>query len=97
MRGLAGLIVATGMMLAASAASAQRFDPAYPVCMEVYGSDGSVLNCFFTSMEQCKEGARGTAGICQNNPYYKPLPAEAAPMAEPAPTPSPAPVKKKKR
>jgi len=96
MRGLAGLIVAAGMMLAASAASAQRFDPAYPVCMEVYGSDGSVLNCFFMSMEQCKEGARGTAGICLNNPYYKPPP-EATPVAEPAPTPSPTPAKKKKK
>jgi len=96
MRGLAGLIVATGMMLAASAALAQKYDPAYPVCMEVYGSDGSVINCFFTSMEQCKEGARGTAGICLNNPYYKPA---AAPAAEAAPEPAPSPTlaKKKKR
>jgi hypothetical protein len=97
MRGLVRLIVGAGLLLAASPAWAQRYDPGYPVCMELYGADGSVMNCFFTSMEQCKEGARGTAGICQNNPYYKPPPAEAAPAAEPAPTPSPAPVKKKKR
>ena len=97
MRSLIGLIVAIGMMLAPSAASAQRYDPSYPVCMEQYGADGSVMNCFFTSMEQCKEGARGTAGICLNNPYYRAPPAEPASAAEPAPAPSPTPAKKKKR
>ncbi len=86
------------MALAASSASAQRYDPAYPVCMEQYGADGSVMNCFFTSMEQCKQGATGTAGICLNNPYYRAPPPEVTPAAaaEPAPAPSPTPVKKKK-
>jgi hypothetical protein len=97
MRGLVRLIVGTGMLLAASAASAQRYDPAYPVCMEQYGADGSVINCFFMSMEQCKAGVGGTAGLCFSNPYYKPPPAEVTPVAEPAPAPAPTPVKKKKK
>jgi hypothetical protein len=40
--------------------------------MEVYGADGSRIECFFTSMEQCKLGT--TAGMCFNNPYYVPPP-----------------------
>ena len=97
MRGLVRVVVAAGMVFAASSAWAQRYDPSYPVCMEQYGENGSVMNCFFMSMEQCKEGNKGTAGVCLNNPYYKPPPPEPAPVAEPAPAPSPAPAKKKKK
>jgi hypothetical protein len=63
--------------------------------MEQYGADGSVMNCFFTSMEQCKGSSQSMAGICLNNPYYKPPPAEVTPVAEPAPAPAPAKKKKK--
>jgi len=97
MRGFVRLIAGTVIVFAASPAPAQRYDPSYPVCMEQYGADGSVMNCFFTSMEQCKQGATGTAGVCLNNPYYKPPPAEATPVAEPAPAASPIPMKKKKK
>jgi hypothetical protein len=95
MRGLARAIVGTGVLLAAPSAWAQRYDPGYPVCMEQYGADGSVMNCFFTSMEQCKGSSQSMAGICLNNPYYKPPPAEVTPVAEPAPAPPPAKKKKK--
>jgi hypothetical protein len=96
MRGLVRLIVATGMVLAASPASAQRYDPAYPVCKEVVDGEGARMECFFTSMAQCKEG-QGTPGTCLTNPYYKPPPPEPTPVAEPAPTPTPTPAKKKKK
>jgi hypothetical protein len=94
MRGVVRLIVGTVIMFAASPASAQRYDPAYPVCREVVDADGARMECFYTSMEQCKQGGQGSAGTCLNNPYYKPPPAEAAPVAEPAPTPAPPPAKK---
>jgi hypothetical protein len=98
MRGLVCLIVGTGMMLAASSASAQRYDPAYPVCMELNDDNGTRMECMFTTMEQCKEGAKSMPGSCFNNPYYKPSAAPAAEAApEPTPSPSPAPVKKKKK
>ena len=95
MRGLVRAIVGTGLLLATSSAWAQRYDPSYPVCMEQYGADGSVMNCFFTSMEQCRGSSQSMAGICLNNPYYKPPPAEVMPVAEPAPAPPPAKKKKK--
>jgi hypothetical protein len=95
MRGLVRAIAGTTLLLAASSASAQRYDPAYPVCMEIADGEGSRIECFFTSMEQCKEGAKGMPGSCFNNPYYKLPPAAVTPVAEPAP--APAPVKKKKK
>jgi hypothetical protein len=71
--------------------SAGRYDPDYPVCMEAYGMNGSRIECFFTSMEQCKLGASGTSGTCFNNPAYVPLPADAAAaQTEPAPSAKPA-------
>ena len=72
--------------------SAGRYDPDYPVCMESYGADGSVIQCFYTSMEQCKISASGSPGTCFNNPSYvpPPAPAAAAPQTEPAPPAKPA-------
>jgi hypothetical protein len=88
MRGLVWLILGTGIVFAASPASAQRYDPAYPVCMEVYGSDGSRIECFYTSMAQCKGGAGGgVPGLCFDNPYYVTPPAEPASAAQTAPAP----------
>ena len=76
MRGLVWSVLGIGMMFAASPASAQTYDPNYPVCMEAYGSDGSHIECYFTSMAQCKEGTVGFPGVCFNNPYYKAPPVE---------------------
>jgi hypothetical protein len=99
MRGLVGLI-GLGMVFAVSSAWAQRYDPSFPVCMEVAEENGSHMECMFTSMEQCKEGAKGMPGSCFNNPFYRPPPApavEAASEPAPTPTPSPTPAKKKKK
>jgi hypothetical protein len=95
MRGLVLLTAATSIVFAASPASAQRYDPAYAVCKDVVDGDGERMECFYTTMEQCKQS--GPGGTCLNNPYYRPTPAAATPAAEPAPTPSPAVAKKQKR
>jgi Protein of unknown function (DUF3551) len=97
MRDLTRLVVGTVIVFAASPAAAQRYDPAYPVCMEIADGEGSRIECFFTSMEQCKEGAKGMPGSCFNNPTYKPPPAEVTPAVAPASAPSPIPMKKKKK
>lgn len=98
MRGSLRSMVGTAIMFAAMPASAQRYDPSYPVCMEIADGEGSRIECFFTSMEQCREGAKGMPGTCFTNPYYKPSAAPAADVApEPAPAPTPTPAKKKKR
>ena len=95
MRWLVLLIAATSIVFAASPALAQRYDPAYPVCKDVVDSDGERMECFYTTMEQCKQS--GPGGTCLNNPYYRPSPAAATQATEPAPAPSPAATKKQKR
>jgi hypothetical protein len=94
MRGLVRLVIATGIVFAASPASAQRYDPAYPFCAELADENGSRMECFYVAMEQCKEATKGMPGTCLKNPFYKP---SAAAEPEPTPTPSPTPVKKKKK
>jgi Protein of unknown function (DUF3551) len=97
MRNPVRLILGAGMLLAASSASAQRYDPAYAFCADLADENGSRMECFYTSMEQCKEASKGMPGSCLKNPFYKPPPPEPTPVAEPAPSPSPAPLKKKKK
>ncbi|MBR0969313.1 MULTISPECIES: DUF3551 domain-containing protein [Bradyrhizobium] len=70
-------------LLGAADASAQRYDPAYPVCMHRYtggglgGGGGDYFDCSFTSLPQCRATASGLAATCDLNPYYafnEPLP-----------------------
>jgi len=55
--------------------------------MEVNDSSGPHIDCWFTSMEQCKNGSTG-AGSCFVNPYYKPPPPEPAAKSNPPATKS---------
>jgi hypothetical protein len=68
---LATLIIAT--LAAAGPARAQTYDPAYPVCMHVYGRI-VYYDCRFSSIPQCKASASGRAGQCDVNPYFAGLP-----------------------
>jgi hypothetical protein len=67
-------IIAIGTCLAAAPASAQTYDPRYPVCMHVFsaGPDGGGdwYDCSFTSIPQCRATASGRAASCDVNPYY---------------------------
>jgi hypothetical protein len=67
---LAGGVVLGGAVLAATPASAQAYDPRYPVCMTVIEWGGSHIDCSFTSIPQCKASAAGRAGQCNVNPFY---------------------------
>jgi hypothetical protein len=65
-----------------------RFGTDYPVCMEATdGGGGTHVECSYTSIEKCREGAVGTPGTCFKNPSYVPPPLEpASAQTEPAPT-----------
>ena len=69
MRILAGLIV-TLAILAAAPAKAQTYDPAWPVCMQVYSKGANFITCGYTSLEQCRATASGRSAMCMLNPYY---------------------------
>ncbi len=68
MRILALAIFAIGM-LSIAPATAQTYDPAYPVCLHVYGRL-NYYECRYTSLPQCNASASGRAAQCDINPYF---------------------------
>jgi hypothetical protein len=68
MRILALAILAIGMVSIRPAA-AQMYDPAYPVCLRVYGP-ASYYECSYTSLPQCNASASGRSAQCVVNPYF---------------------------
>lgn len=71
MRSLTSAIVVVGTLLALASASAQTYDPRYPVCMHVYGElEGERMDCDFTSLAECAASASGRPATCLINPYY---------------------------
>jgi hypothetical protein len=71
MRILALAILTIAMASAAPSARAQTYDPAYPVCLQVYqGFNDYYFECAYTSLAQCNMSASGRAAQCIVNPYY---------------------------
>ena len=65
------LILAIAAVLTATPASAQTYDPRYPVCLQVYqGFVDYYFECGYTSLAQCNMSASGRAASCVVNPYY---------------------------
>jgi hypothetical protein len=69
MRILALAILAIGTVSAGTAA-AQTYDPAFPVCLHVYGRGANYYECRYTSLAQCNLSASGRAAQCVVNPYF---------------------------
>lgn len=72
-RALAALTTLTAATMSLSApARAQTYDPAYPVCLQVYqgGIADYYFECGYRTMEQCQASASGRAAQCVVNPYY---------------------------
>jgi len=69
MRKLAIAILATATVSMAAPAAAQTYDPAYPVCLHVYGRV-TYWECRYSSLAQCAGSASGRAAQCEINPYY---------------------------
>jgi hypothetical protein len=66
-------LTAIATLFVAADASAQTYDPRYPVCMHVYslgGRGGDFFDCSFTSLPQCQATASGRSASCDPNPYY---------------------------
>ena len=73
MRAGACTILGIGVILIATPvwAAGGRYDPDYPVCMEAISSEGTRIDCMYTSMEQCRQGTYGSSGTCFNNPQLR--------------------------
>ncbi|WP_027583514.1 DUF3551 domain-containing protein [Bradyrhizobium sp. Ai1a-2] len=76
LRILALIILAVVIVGKTAPAQAQTYDPAYPVCLQVYqGMVDYYFECRYTSIPQCQASASGRAAQCVVNPYYaKPVP-----------------------
>jgi hypothetical protein len=68
-------VSALATMLMAVPVRAQTYDPAYPVCIHVYGDlEGDRIDCIFTSLPQCQASAFGRPATCLINPYFAEVP-----------------------
>lgn len=68
-------LTAIASLFVAADASAQTYDPRFPVCMHVFtsgsfGGGGDYFDCAFTSLPQCRVSASGRSASCDLNPYY---------------------------
>jgi len=71
MRLLALAILAIVSMSAAGPARAQKYDPAFPFCMNVVEWGGSPHpDCSYYTLAQCRASAAGLGFSCDANPYY---------------------------
>jgi hypothetical protein len=68
MRILALAIPPIAALLASAPASAQTYDPNYPICMQVWGQI-NYYDCRYTSLPQCNLSAAGRSAQCVINPY----------------------------
>jgi Protein of unknown function (DUF3551) len=69
MRLLALTILAIAASSAAGPATAQAYDPRYPVCLRVYGP-ATYNECAYTTLAQCQATASGRAAECYPNAFY---------------------------
>ncbi|GLR90931.1 DUF3551 domain-containing protein [Bradyrhizobium iriomotense] len=75
MRMLHLLILAGATMLAVAPATAQRYDPRYPVCLQSWYEAGLTdINCSYVSIEQCRATVSGLYAMCLENPYWQGVP-----------------------
>nr|WP_084030684.1 DUF3551 domain-containing protein [Bradyrhizobium paxllaeri] len=68
MRIMALAILAIGIVSIGSA-SAQTYDPAFPVCLRLYDRT-NYYECRYTSLPQCNASASGRSAQCVINPYF---------------------------
>ena len=69
MRTFALTILTMGIVFTAGHARAQRYDPAFPVCLYVVPwGGGSYYRCSYDTMDQCRAFANGQ--MCSLNPFY---------------------------
>ena len=67
-----GLAMVAASLAPTAPAFAQTYDPAYPVCLQVYqGFVDYYFECAYMNMAQCQASASGRSASCVVNPYYK--------------------------
>ncbi|WP_363323929.1 DUF3551 domain-containing protein [uncultured Bradyrhizobium sp.] len=58
-------------MVAVSPATAQRYDPRSPVCLQRWEWGGSsIIDCSYDSWDACRSATIGLPAMCLINPYW---------------------------
>jgi hypothetical protein len=58
-------------ILSIAPAAAQIYDPSYPVCLKRWEWGGNtIIDCNYTSWDQCRMETLGLSGMCLDNPYW---------------------------
>ncbi len=71
MRALRLMILVGATILGIAPCTAQRYDPAYPVCLQKWEWGGSsTIYCRYRSWEECRMTASGLSAMCLANPYW---------------------------
>lgn len=73
------LIIATGLVVAASALPSGAQAQNYPWCAVYGGRNGGGQNCGFTTYAQCMATLSGMGGFCNRNTQFVPPPGPRAP------------------
>ena len=67
-----GIAMIAAALAPTAPAFTQTYDPAYPVCLQVYqGFVDYYFECAYMNMAQCQASASGRSASCVVNPYYK--------------------------
>lgn len=67
------MLLISAVILASAPATAQTYDPGYPVCLQRWEWGGSTyFECRFTSWDQCRAAGAGLPAMCVDNPYWVP-------------------------
>ena len=67
-----GIAMTAASLASTAPALAQTYDPAYPVCLQIYQSYVDYyFECAYQTMAQCQMSASGRSASCVVNPYYK--------------------------
>ena len=65
------MILAVATILGIAPGTAQRYDPAYPICLQKWEWGGSsTIYCSYTTWDQCRATAAGLSAMCSENPYW---------------------------
>ena len=65
------MILAGAAIVLVTPVTAQRYDPAYPACLQRWGQAGATtIDCSYSSLDQCRATASGLSATCYANPYW---------------------------
>src|SRR5262249_60362020 len=64
------MMLGVGTIFVLGPATAQTYNPDFPVCLQVSAPRGGYIECAYTSLAQCNLSASGRAAQCYVTPFF---------------------------